>query len=184
MNINVNTSPKTDSNSTLGSDVYSGVATFGKIRAVIGAIVGTIVGIAMFIFGVMLVLHKTNLTQTTQGVITNDPLCQVSKTNNLLWSCSNIMVTFTVDGKTYNITTSADSEAKYVKGENVTVYYQAGKPSNASLSSDNTHFLGWFLVVMSLFILFFSWLWFYASMKYKAVAAVGGVEGIADIFRY
>ena len=51
----------------LGDEIYSGAASFGKLRAVIGVIIGTIIGIGLIIGGIFALIHKTKLTGKTTG---------------------------------------------------------------------------------------------------------------------
>ena len=168
---------------SLGSELYSGAATFGKIRVIIGVIFGTIIGLALLVVGIVLIVKKYKLNVSTMGTIMNDPNCSrhKEKDSGTMYDCNGMNIAYVVDGKSYTLNGSTNSTYNYVKGNSIRVYYQSDKPSNAALSSDNTHIAGWISVLIGLVMLIGSWFWFIMAMKYKFVAAAEGVAGAAGL---
>lgn len=168
----------------LGSEIYSGAAEFGRIRAIMGVIFGTIIGIACIIGGIVLIIKKVMLNATIMGTIVSIPSCReyTDKNSNFIYDCNGIFVEYTLNNTKYTLTNgNTRGGLKYKKGDKIKVYYQSNKPSNASLLSDNTHIAGWIILVVGVLILAGSWFWFIMAMRYKFVAAAEGVAGAADL---
>jgi len=168
----------------LGSEIYSGAAEFGRIRAIMGVIFGTIIGIACIIGGIVLIRKKVMLNATITGTVSSDPACRkyTDKNSNFMYDCSGIYVKYTLNNTLYTLkNTRINSGINYKNGDKIKVYYQSNKPSNASLLSDNTHIAGWIILVVGLLILAGSWFWFIMAMRYKFVAAAEGVAGAAGL---
>lgn len=175
----MNTKPK-----GLGSEIYSGAVEFGRIRSIMGVIIGTIIGIACIIGGIALIIKKIKLNSSIMGTIVNDPSCREStdKNSDFMYNCNNILVNYTLNNTKYVLKNAIiDSRIKYKKGDKIKVYYQSNKPSNGSLLSDNTHVAGWFIFIIGVLILAGSWFWLIMAMRYKFVAAAEGVAGAADL---
>ena len=174
--------------SDFGNEFYSGAATFGRVSAGIGAVFTTVIAVIFVIIGIVLLFHKTVYSKTTQGVIIDTPTCDSNHNNNdVTYNCYNIQIIYTVDGKVYPMQTLTSSgSTRYVRGP-VTIYYDPSDPSKISLTLDNYHTAGIVLIVVGLIIAIIAWIWFVITMRYKAVAAVGGVssgiEMIGGAFR-
>lgn len=167
----------------LGSELYSGAATFGKIRAVIGVIFGTIFGIIFIVGGIVLIRKKVQLISQKMGTITNNPNCiKFDDKNDVQYRCTNIDVKYNVDNKDYTMNKSTYGPFEYKQGNQIDVYYDPNDPFNAELQSDNKHIIGWIGLVSGIFIFIGSWFWLWMTWHYKFVAAAGGVAGVVDIF--
>lgn len=166
------------SKSDLGSELYSGAAAYGRINAIIGVIFGTIIGILMILGGIGLIKRKTNRTKTIKATITNDPGCSGhSENNNTIWDC-NLSLSYNIDGKDYTTSISSSSSTKYDKGNTVTLYYNPDNVSDVDLVSDNTHVIGWVILVIGIFLLISTWVWLYIVYKSKFAAAAGGATAL------
>lgn len=163
----------------LGSELYSGAATYGRINAIIGSIFGTIIGVLMILGGIGLIKRKTKRDKTVKATITNDTDCYGhSENNNTTWNC-NLSLAYNIDGKDYTTSISSSSSIKYEKGNTVTLYYNPDNVSEIDLVSDNTHIIGWVVLVIGIFLLISTWVWLYIVYKSKFAAASGGVAALA-----
>ena len=163
-------------------NAYSATSDFGKIKAIISAVVATIIGIIMIIIGIYLIKKISILTETATATI--NKLNNVCVQNNNMWTC-NMNVSFTdTTGKSYTIDNlQSSSQNNYTSGETTTIYYEPDNPNNASLQSDNTHTIGYVLIIIAIFIMCISWLMVWLSQRYKIFAAAEGVSGIAEILK-
>ena len=58
--------------SSLGSEVYSGLATYGRIRTIIGLVITGVICIVLLILGIISISKKPTRTSTTDGKINLD----------------------------------------------------------------------------------------------------------------
>jgi hypothetical protein len=169
---------------SLGKEIYDDSAKFGRIMAMISAIIGTIIGISLIVGGIMALRSKTNLTETVLGTITNDPTCtNISTSDESHVQCIDIEIDYEVDGIQYQIVMTSSGNHTYVKGEKVTLYYDPENPSTAQLSSDNLHPLGWGLLIIGILILISGWVWYYITRASKYASVVGGASATVGILK-
>ena len=159
---------------SVGEEIYHGTAFFGKITAVISAVIGTIICIALIGFGIYLLVHKSKHTATASGkVITS--VCIPNNDNSNYYNCT-LTVAY---NKINNTIEDSSSPIKYEEGAIVTVYYDPSNPSDASLEPDTPKTVGWVLIIIAVVVLILLWVWVYVTQKSETAAAVGGAaEGL------
>ena len=165
-----------------GEKIYSGTATVGRLTAVVGAVMGTLVGLVLITVGIVMIVHHTKLTSEVLGTVKN-PNCSSAfiNDNKVAYNCT-FEVAYTVEEKPYTKEiTLDDSPRVYSAGDSVTVYYDPKDPSNASTNSDNTKVPGIIFLVIGIIVPIGAWLWWYFAHRYKAVAAAGGVAAGLDL---
>lgn len=176
--------PASDSKPSLGEEIYSGTASFGRFWALFGAITGTIVGIILIIIGIFILAHKDTLVKV-QGIITtingdNTKSASCPMGLNNMFSCS-VTVSYTYNGQSYNQQTIyTDSESIYV-GKQITVRIDPANPSVPNLSQDVPKWLGGLLIGIAILMIASGWFWYWASRKWKMVAAAEGAGGLLNI---
>jgi hypothetical protein len=169
----------------LSDELYSGEATFGRINAIISAIVITVICIVMIIIGITLLVHKSHLKKI-EGTCTGDSQCKKStncddKNNcHTAYSCTT-PVQYTVNGKVYMKSLST-GDSSYKKGDPITFYYEPSDPSVIESSPVPT-WMGWLLIGLAILFLFAAWSWVYVTRKSKLAAAVGGTAATVGIFK-
>lgn len=167
--------------SSLSDKLYSGTVAYGKVQAIMGAVVGTVVSIVLIITGLVLVKRKAKLTDTINAVIVSDPFCnQYADSSLVKFRCNNISLKYTVNNKEYTLNTSTDSTIKYTKGLNVNIYYDPANPSYASMTSDNVKPLGWIFFGFGTLMLVSAWTWVFLTQKYHVAAATGGIASVIN----
>lgn len=169
---------------SLGSKLYSGTAAFGRIEALLGAIFATVLGLAAVIAGIYLIRHKTTLTKHVLGEVVQATCTPLGKDNTIKYYCDSLRVTYKIGDKSFTINSSLpERDSPIMKGDSITVYYNPSSPENGKLLSDNTHILGWALLVGGILIPAGSWLWYWLTRRYQVAAAVGGVSAGLDLLR-
>ena len=179
----------------IATNVYDGVAEYGKIITIIGAIFATVIGLVVFGIGIYLISKKSVLTKTAVGkivTINNDNKCafipgdynrDTQKTGSSSWDCA-ITVSFeAADGKSYTHSETTRSQSMYHVGDTITVHYNPSKPSSSSLSSDDLRLCGAAMVGGALIVVTIAWLYVWFTRVNKVAAAVSGASSIASIFR-
>ena len=170
----------------LGEEIYSDTASFGRIMAIVGAVIATIIGIGMIIGGIIALHHITSLTAQIQGEVINKNFspCSATAENNIVKYNCILNVKYTVNGKDYTQTlTTTNSNLNYNTGDSILIYYDPKNPSNSGLTSDTTKTLGYILLIAAPFVILLPWVWVYITKKSKIAAAAGGVATIFDMFR-
>ena len=174
-------------NPGLVDDVYSGAASYGIFRALLSAIGGTIIGILLIWLGVYIVKlpDKTSI----QGIITQvngatgpSATCPYSLINkSISYSCQ-YTVEYVYQGQKYTQNLSYNGPTPYSIGQPITVYVISDNPQDASFSQGAPSGIGWALIVFGAFVIGGGWFMYWASKKWKIVAAAQGAQGIASMF--
>src|SRR3990167_6032029 len=111
----------------VGDQIFSGTATFGRWYAFFGAVVGTIIGIIAFGFGVYYLL---NPTQAIQGTAQSASV-PVKQGNMITYTT---VIYWVIGGTKYSQALS--SVNAYQMGDHMTVYYIPSDPGHGALQSD------------------------------------------------
>lgn len=177
----------------LGDEIYSGAASFGKIRAIIGTILGTIIGIALIIGGIAAIKHKRIFTRKTIGKSVNSqnppqtiPISNcdstIVKDNNRQYQC-HFIVQYTVENKNYTKIFNTNSNTNYSEQTDIVIYYDPTNPENVSLYEDDYKIVGYIFIGLGILLLLSSWIGLWIVYKYKFAAAASGVAGAIDMVR-
>lgn len=157
------------------SDIYSGASAFGKFSAIIGGVIGTLLGLIFIGMGSYIIYEASRRTTSVQGKIT-DSKCQQTTSPNR--QCM-ITVNYTTSQPSQMCTQtfSVQDENKYKKDNTVTIYYDPSSPCNTgSLESRRQDtIIGIILIITGLIFIFIVWLVVYLTYKYKFFAAAEGV---------
>ena len=164
------------------SKLYSGSARFGRDIALVSAILISIIGIILIIWGIILEVHKTKLTQKTSGTIEIATCIQKINNNNIVYSC-NLTVNYSVKGHKYTLNVNnIESDSTYTENDSIDIYYDPNNPNNSALNSDKyLHTMGMIMVICGVVIPLFAWGWWYLTTRSKAVAAAGGAAAGLDL---
>jgi hypothetical protein len=173
----------------VGDDIYTGASEYGKIMALIGAVIGTFMSIVLIIFGIIFILSKPLYTGEVDGTITNEPQCiPVTTTSNntttTRFNCNGIDVDYKVEGKDYKsegLFHTNDFALK--KGNKLKLFYKPENPADVITDSDNKHVLGGIMIGSAVFILVGVWAWFFITKYSKFASAAGGAASAYNLFK-
>lgn len=161
----------------IASNVYDGAAEFGRFMALIGLIIGCLIGVVMLIGGIALFFKKNKYTKIVSGKVTK---AQCNNINNSI-SCT-ITAEYTVNNKSYTIENIMNGKRYYSPGDTIEIYYD---PTDPGLSSTNKPFsfaiIGGILIGIALLIIGGVALNYYIATRFKFAAAANGVGNIVDI---
>ena len=159
-------------------NIYSGTAGFGKLYALWGAIIGTIVCIVLIILSIVSFKHKITLTAKSSGTVMTDARC---KNDNNIVTCT-FDVTLNSTGDTVTIKTN--TEVNYKSGDKInTIYYNPNDTSKAALKPDNKTMQGIILLVIGVFGIIISWTIVWLTNHFKPFAAAEGASGMYNLLR-
>jgi len=168
--------------SSLGSEIYSGAASFGTVWSLIGAIFATVIGTIMIASGIYLLLRKDDRNSFPATVLyvngPNGPPCQKTQDNPVQYSCT---ITIKYSGWSSPIDINYNGNQLYYVGEKVTIYVKKGNPTDVTLSQGVPKWGGFVLIGIAIFIIAGSWFWYWAARKWKFVAAAEGVGGVLNV---
>jgi hypothetical protein len=183
-----------------GSKIYTGVSTFGMIMADFKAIIGTVIGIIMITAGIVFIRRQGVYTQQGTGTVKstkcNIPTPITDDQGKLIqpiqyrWNCT--ITVYNADDKSANPTTKTMQKTltgnnptiqPTQDGESIPIWINSKDPKDFSLSSDDTHVIGWFLVIIGPILIIGSIAWAYFATKYKIIGAYEGVRTGVDMIR-
>lgn len=172
---------------SLGSEIYTGTADFGRIWAILGAIMSTFISIIFIIIGIVIIV-KGSKYNSVSGIVTSDSVCNqtingnvngnVNGNNNQVTTC-NTSVKYTVNSVIYQKTIDTGSSS-YKTGDQINIYFtDANNPTSNPIPS----WIGIILIIMGVIILIGSWLWVWLTQRYKVAAAAEGVAGALSVIK-
>jgi hypothetical protein len=165
----------------LGNEIYSGAASFGKLRAVIGVVFGTVVGIALITGGIFAIIHKIKLDGKTTGISIDDkedpipvPNCSSTNDQNIIDYRCHFKLKYNVGSEKYSKVFYTSGSTNYSDQTDITVYYDTKDPNNSSLTKDDYHIMGYIMIAIGILLLFSSWISLWIVYNYKFAAAASG----------
>lgn len=173
--------------SNLGDKIYSGAATFGKIRAWIGVVIAFIIGGFLIYLGVKMVMNVPKRIATVNAkVIDSDKnyttiKCIPNVVNNKTTYSCNFQLMYNINNIDY-ILDFASSSNTYNGLSSTTLYYDPNDINNISLISDNEKSTGYLFLGIAAFIIICSLIYLYIIYKVKFFAAATGAVGAVDMF--
>ena len=169
----------------IGEDIYSGAASFGLVWALIGAIIATIIGIIMIGFGIYILRLPTQTSvKGTILSINGNPtgICpSTTQGNNTTYNCY-ILVQYNFQGKDYTKQLRYSGSTGYSIGSTINVCFKSpNNPDDVTLDCNPSKSLGWVLIGIAIATILGGWFWYWASRKWKFIAAAEGVSGAFDL---
>lgn len=157
---------------SVGSEIYSGLASFGEIRALIGLIIGGLICVIFLGIGIYMLTHLKKSEKTT--AIITAVSCGIPSRGN--YTC-NVTYKYTVNGVSYdaNIPTYISNVPLKV-GDSIQIYYEVDNPSVSDNNDKKTGAI--IMTVVGGVILLLLIGNYYFTRKSKGYAAFTGASGI------
>lgn len=169
----------------LGDELYGDAASFGKFTALVGVIIGTLVGVVMLIIGsVLAIKHQEPYSEIQANILTSSCI-QENENNENYYKCK-ITVEYEIKNIKYlpgDLFTHDIVQYDPVKNNKITLYYKESDPGHVYLSKQNLRTIGFVLLGIGLVLLVGCWIWFYVTRKFKFAAAAGGIGAAYNIIR-
>lgn len=165
------------------SAIGGGLASFGKIRAVIGAFLAVIIIIVLISFGYDRLKDKhTAVADGHVTAITTPPGCTATPGKNITTYSCPVTITYSADGKNYTLSQTLNDNSAATVGQRVSVQYDPTNPSDAIVEMDPktaAYLLFGAAGIIFIMVLINTILVF----KSQAYATVSGGVGIVDLIR-
>jgi hypothetical protein len=160
---------------TLGSDLYSGAAVYGRIVTTIGAVIGLIIALILIVVGIEKL--RDPRTARTTGSVTKVASCHKQappqKGEPAMYACI-VDVAYLVGGTKYSLTNIATRTDKPLAvGSSISLQYNPKDPSDAT-SEAPPHLLGFGLILGGVAIGGVTTLIAWLARRYKGFAAFEG----------
>jgi hypothetical protein len=165
---------------SIGSEIYSGAAGFGKIYAWFGAVFGTIIAISLIIFGIYSVNHKNHLKSIEGKVTKKSHLCNTQTQNKNTTTTCKFDVEYKVGVVSYTVTFS--SPTIFDIGDKVTVWYDPNHPDKGEFNPMSKNW-GWLMIGIAIVMIVGVWIRLWITYKYKFAAAAGGASAFINLVR-
>lgn len=149
--------------SSIGSNVYSGLATYGRINSIISVVIMSIVCIIGICIGIYLATRDPTKTSKTSGTVVDI-------------NAKFYHVKYTVDSKEHTLFVNGNNSSNY-NGKVIDVHYNPHNPNDARVGSSK-RVIGLIIIGISITLFVISGLTTYFTMKSKTFAAI---EGGADV---
>ena len=163
---------------TVGDKVYSGIATYGRIRSWYGAIIGTIAGICMIGIGIYILKNVSKATGRAGAVVLGDSKCVTDHNSD---GSSTLSCTTTIGFKQCSSdVTIPTGSSRYTTGQTIQIEFDPSSPCTTAKTVDEeemTKLVGQGLIIGAIVIMLISWITTVLSMKYKGFAAAEGTVG-------
>lgn len=165
---------------SVGKDIYSSTASFGKLWAVIQAVIVTILGIVMVIVGVYIIIHRSNMKNVTGNVLKQSS-CINKMSNGETYRVCNTKVKYEIEDEEYTKEISTGTSEFETDGD-IQLWYSPVKPDKPEYDPAPT-WSGWMIIIISILVILSSWFWVWLTRKYEVVAAAKGASGMYSMFR-
>ena len=163
-------------NKSLGSDIYSGLASFGEIKALIILIIGGLLALGLLGGGIYFISTAKKSEKITATI--TDAVCGYPIRGK--YKC-NINYKYTVNGVTYDGKLPTYSTSYPLKnGDSIDIYYEKDNPS-VSDNQDKKQ-TGIAMIVVGIIIVLFLGANYYFTRKSKGYAAFTGVGSLFSGF--
>jgi len=164
--------------------LYEGAAEFGRGYTYLTAIFASIICIIVIGIGIHLIRRTPVYTQKVTFTVTSSYPVTTTNTNNGTTTTNVVYdLTGTVSGCSDQIILN-NYPTNISVGAQITAYTQVGcKNGDALVSPDNYSKIGWICIGVSLLVIIFTLINIFFVRRFKAVAAVEGGVGAANLLR-
>jgi maltodextrin utilization protein YvdJ len=163
---------------SVGDEIYSGAASFGRIYAWISAVIGTLIAICMCIFGVYIIQHKRHL-KTVDGEVTKTSYdCSTQTQDKSTTKTCKFDVTYRVDGTDYKDTFFSTNTPSLE--EKITIWYDPNHPEKGEINPISKT-IGIVLIVLSIVVIIGVWVSVWLTKRYKFAAAGMGTAAVVGM---
>jgi hypothetical protein len=161
----------------LGNEMYTGAASFGQIRALIVAVIGTIISIIMIVIGIYMLFKKKINTVSVDATILN---LNCNSVQNNIQNC-NLNLSYNYNG-IQNRYVQYSGNIVYSVNQKLTVYVDTDN-GDVYLDFPSPKEVGSVLLILGFIILIGCWFMYWLTKRYKFFAAAEGVSGAFNLFR-
>lgn len=164
----------------VGEEAYSGVATFGRVYATIGAVIGVIIALILIFAGYQK-LHDPH-TAAVPALVSEANCSSLVRNGTVTHTCV-VTASYVVAGKTYTASNITVSGSAPMAGSTITLRYNPANPQDV-VSELPPREVGRMMIGLGFFVGAVSVGFAYLTYKSKGFAAAYGTfEGLGMVSR-
>ena len=165
------------SKKSFSEKAFEKAVSLGKFQTLLRLIFGVPIGIAIIVFGSVMLRKKDSHTNQTVAEITEVNCNMVQKNNTYTYNCGmNIRYEASEE---CNVFINTSSNKKYKKGEQITIYYNPENVCDAIIQPVNYRVIGGFLIGFGVIIIIGCVFSYYMARRFELYGAgVGGGTAI------
>lgn len=156
---------------TVSNQLFSGAAAFGRFSSLIGAVIVSLISVALFYFGYKETFDVAKKYSASAQATIKVASCSPTSQGN--FQCA-VTYVYTVSGKKYEGSGSVSGSSKTVVGDVLTIYYNPNQPDESIFDAVPPKYIGYGLALFAVFLLTLAWGNYYLTTKSKGYAAVTG----------
>lgn len=150
--------------------VIEGLSTFGMYYALFGAVISSIIGVGLIIYGIMILTNKFDRSGVEGIVKTID--CNAR-------DCS-VNVDYIYNNTNYNMWFYGIKKVSYSVGSKIIVYVKDNNPTDVTIDTPPNNTTGIIILVVGIVIPILGWLWYLGTKKYRELGALSAVSAILN----
>ena len=164
--------------------IYEAASEYGKIRSILGAIVGTIAGVIAISIGIYFIQAKDNYDGLVIGIVQESICNQItltdSKGNRTIQYDCNLTVSYKVNDKEYIKPFVIRKNTQIVKNSNLELEFVSSNPEDVRVKQIKSKYIGSASIIIATIVIVLAWLFVFFTQKSKTFSAATGAFGFAS----
>lgn len=168
--------------------ILDALATYGKLKAYIGAIIVTIISIVMTFIGYKLIKDSKvyvdvlgNIVKAVCNKIITIIKKDSTQTTEISYDCS-LNVNYNVNNNKFNKIINTKTAKLYSSGDNIDLSYEENNPTNVRIKQISEKTIGKILIGIAIIIALFAIINAYLVTKSKSYATISGAtNALSDV---
>ena len=162
----------------IASSAYNSAATYGRVKAYGGAVIGSIMAFIFIIIGLYSFFKKNPYSKTTRAKVTRANCSPVkSSNNNTMYHC-NLNLEYSINNQKMSKVVHIDTSYKYYDDDKITVGYDPEDIDDVSLNYNSNSVIGIVFIFISIIILASVWMYVYIVRHSKLAASAEAASNL------
>tara|TARA_B100000242_G_C42929216_1_gene430966 strand:+ start:241 stop:765 length:525 start_codon:yes stop_codon:yes gene_type:complete len=162
----------------IASSAYNSAATYGRVKAYGGAVIGSIMAFIFIIIGLYSFFKKNPYSKTTRAKVTRANCSPVkSSNNNTMYHC-NLNLEYSINNQKMSKVVHIDTSYKYYDDDKITVGYDPEDIDDVSLNYNSNSVIGIVFIFISIIILASVWMNVYIVRHSKLAASAEAASNL------
>lgn len=167
----------------IGSSIYQGSASIGKIQGYVGLFIGGFIAIILVVVALYLFsVDESNLVDVT-GTVSSASCRPLHETpEKIMINVCDLQVSYNINGTTHTGTITTNSISTYSVGNSIQLTYDSKNPSNVTERQFRSKTIAFILLFVSILVGGGSYLNYYMVTNSEAYAAFSGASSVYRTF--
>ena len=167
------------STTSLGSELYDGISSFGSFYARLGLGVGSVIGVVLLLMGIYFILFNSDSQYANVDGVVLQSQCKAELGMNnrphlLTYNC-NVLVGYEIGGVKYTNPIYVNGSTRYVENQPILLSVSKLNPNEVKLRGMPESTVGSILFGVALLLMGLCYFNFYMSNRFKPYAAAQGL---------